>query len=196
MRQLISFATFMLVVLAATYTFAAATEVNETFSGSFPTMLSGTLANQNTVLLERLTLPANSNFSANSTSYATTALMGFSPNLILFSPSGLGIAASIPSGDVDAGTGLIGDARVTASNLPAGVYTLAVSDFLLNQSITATNLSDGFTSNFGSGTDFIDSNGNPRTGNYSVNVNVSAVPEPATFVLALCGFAFLPMRRR
>jgi hypothetical protein len=89
--------------------------------------------------------------------------------------------------------------RLTESNLPAGMYTIAVSDFLLNQSLTATNLSDGFTVNYGSGTTFTDANGNQRTGNYSFTIaaaSTSAVPEPATFWLAVPFLAGFAMRAR
>ncbi len=75
------------------------------------------------------------------------------------------------------------------------MYTLAITDFLLNQSITATNLSDGFTSNFGSGSTFVDEQGNPRTGDYSVTINLAAVPEPPALLLAgIAGSIFISDR--
>ena len=89
--------------------------------------------------------------------------------------------------------------RLTAPSLPAGMYTLALTDFLLNQSLTATNLSDGFTVNFGSGTTFADTNGNQRTGNFALTINTgntAAVPEPATLWLAAPFLGFLALRAR
>jgi hypothetical protein len=77
-----------------------------------------------------------------------------------------------------------------------GMYTLAVTDFLLNQSITATNLSDGFTANFGSGTTFTDANGNVRTGNYALTVSITPAPEPASAFLALLALPVLTWSRK
>jgi len=83
------------------------------------------------------------------------------------------------------------------STLSAGMYTVALTDFLLNQSLTATNLSDGFTANFGSGTTFSDANGNMRMGNYALTITTSdqaAIPEPATVWLAAPILAWLGLR--
>ena len=171
--------------------------INQTFSGSFPATITATLPNQDTALLEMFTTPSISNLTITTTSYASG---GFQPNLLLYSSTGSFVAAGVPFGAV-ASTGIIGDSRLTAPNLPAGKYTLAVTDFLLNQSLTATNLSDGFNSNFGSGTTFVDSNGNQRTGNVVLTIagpvsGPGSVPEPATIWLAAPFLAGLVIRAR
>lgn len=171
--------------------------INQTFSGSFPATITGTLPNQNTALLEMITLPSNTNLTVTTTSYASG---GFEPNLLLFNSMGNFITAGIPFGSPSPNTGIIGDMRLMALNLPGGVYTIAVTDFLLNQSITATNLSDGFNVNFGSGTTFVDSNGNQRTGNFAFTIAAAGgsavIPEPATLWLAAPFLAALAMRAR
>jgi hypothetical protein len=141
--------------------------INQTFSGSFPANITGTLPAQDTALLEMFTLPSTSDVTVTSTSYASG---GFEPNLLLFNSTGNFLNSGIPFGQPDPNTGIIGDMRLTASGLPAGMYTLVVTDFLLNQSLTATNLSDGFTVNYGSGTTFTDSNGNQRSGNFALTI--------------------------
>jgi len=171
--------------------------INQTFSGSFPASITGTLPTQDTALLEMFTLPSSSDVNVTSTSYASG---GFEPNLLLYNSTGNFINGGTPFGQPDPNTGIIGDMRLTAPNLAAGVYTLAVTDFLLNQSLTAINLSDGFTVNFGSGTTFMDSNGNQRSGNFALTINTAGaggeVPEPATLWLAAPFLAALVMRAR
>jgi hypothetical protein len=127
---------------------------------------------------------SQSEFSAATNSYASG---GFQTNLELFDGLGRFVTASIPSGTPDPATGLIGDSSISSVNLSAGNYTLVLTDFLLNQSITATNLSDGFTSNFGDGVTFIDADGNVRTGDYAVSLVATAVPEPGTIWMAVIG---------
>jgi hypothetical protein len=158
----------------------AATIMNQIYSGPFPANIAGTLPNQDTVLLEAFNLPTLSNLTITTSSYAAG---GFEPNLLLFDATGDFITAGNPFGVPDPSTGIVGDSQLTASDLLAGTYTLAVTDFLLNQSPTATNLSDGFTDNFGSGTTFVDAGGNIRTGNYAVTIAPASVPEPATMWL-------------
>lgn len=100
-----------------------------------------------------------------------------------------------------ANTGMVGDEKLTDTGL-SGVYTLAITDFLLNQSITATNLSAGFTVNYGNGTTFVDQNGNTRMGAYALtltDVVPTATPEPSTILFAaplLAGLALLAKKRR
>jgi hypothetical protein len=120
---------------------------------------------------------------------------GFQTNLLLFDAMGMFITAGMPGGMPDINTGLIGDSVLMAFDLPAGMYTVAITDFLLNQSLTAMNLSDGFTDNFGNGVDFIDANGNARTGDLTLNIT-SPVPEPSTLLLAAPVLAWLGLRRR
>lgn len=171
--------------------------INQTFSGSFPATITGTLPNQNTALLEMFTLASTSNLTVTTTSYASG---GFEPNLLLYDSGGQFVTAGNPSGSPDPNTGIVGDMSLTAPNLPAGMYTLALTDFLLNQSITAKNLSDGFTVNLGSGTTFADSSGNQRTGNFAFTISAGSagapVPEPATMWLAVSSLAAVAIRAR
>jgi hypothetical protein len=156
--------------------------ITQTYSGGFPATITGTLPNQGTALLENFTLSSMTNLTITTTSYASG---GFEPNLLLFNSAGKFVMSGNPFGTADPSTGIVGDMKLTESGLAAGAYTLAVTDFLLNQSLTATNLSDGFTVNYGSGTTFVDANGNSRTGNFALTISTgaSAVPEPATFWL-------------
>jgi hypothetical protein len=165
--------------------------INETYSGPFPANITGTLPNQDTVLLEAFTLPTSSNLTITTSSYATG---GFEPNLLLFDATGDFITAGTPFGVPDPSTGLIGDSRLFASDLLAGKYTVAVTDFLLNQSATATNLSDGFTVNLGSGTTFVDADDNMRTGNYAFTITPTAVSEPAPMWLTAALLSVLAVK--
>lgn len=170
----------------------AATVVSQTYSGSFPASISGTLANQDTVLEESFSLASGSNFTAFTTSYATG---GFQPNLTLFNSSGIAVAnqsATPPPGAAaDPITGMIEDGYLSAADLAGGMYTLTLTDWELQQDPTAANLSDGFTFNLGNGSSFVDVGGNTRTGAYALTVDATgattATPEPAT--LGLFGFA-------
>jgi hypothetical protein len=165
--------------------------INETYSGPFPANIMGTLPNQDTVLLEAFTLPTSSNLTITTSSYAAG---GFEPNLLLFDATGDFITAGAPFGVPDPSDGLVGDSRLVASNLLAGGYTVAVTDFLLNQSPTATNLSDGFTDNLGSGTTFVDADGNVRVGNYAFTITLAPVPEPATMWLTALFLSVLAVK--
>ncbi|MGI8745927.1 MAG: DVUA0089 family protein [Bryobacteraceae bacterium] len=180
--------------LCSVVPYSQAAVINQTYSGGFPGTISGTLPNQGTALEESFTLPSISNLTITTTSYATG---GFETNLLLFNSMGKSINSGIPFGAPDPKTGIVGDSRLTAPNLPAGMYTLALTDFLLNQSFTATNLSDGFNDNSGSGTNFVDGNNNPRTGSFAFTINAPApVPEPGTAWLAAPFLAVLAMRTR
>lgn len=174
--------------------------INQTYSGSFPANISGTLPDQGTALEEMFTLTSASTLTISTSSYATG---GFEPNLTLYNSAGKYIitgitAGSSPIATADPTTKLKFDGYLTA-NVAAGTYTVALTDFLLNQSLTATNLSDGFTVNYGSGTTFVDEMGNPRTGAYALRiaaVGPSAVPEPGTLWLAAPFLAGLALRAR
>lgn len=166
---------------------SAATIINQTYSGSYPATISGSLPNQDSALELTFTLSSTENLTASTTSYATG---GFQPNVTLFNAGGIAIAnqwATPPSTAVaDPTTGLKLDSYLTANNLVAGTYILALTDWALGQSPTATNLSDGFTSNFGNGVTFVDIGGNTRTGAYALHLatsSVSSIPEPASFLL-------------
>ena len=178
-----------------------ASVVNQTYSGSFPATISGTLPNQGTALEEMFTLTSTSDLTISTNSYASG---GFQPNLTLFDGSGNYVASQLPSSPVatvDTTTGLALDGYLTADNLMPGTYTVALTDFLLNQSITATNLSDGFTANYGDGINFIDEAGNTRNGNYSMTIDVASMaqaPEPAMSWMMgpiLIAFAFMLKRK-
>lgn len=165
-----------------------------TIAGPFTS--SGTLANQGQVLEASFSLTSATNLTIYTTSYGggtnangTTATAGgFMPSLVLYNNAGNYMTSQLPSspiGKMDPATGLNGDAYLTMMNLAAGNYTLALSDVFVQQSATATNLSDGFI-NYGGGTTFSDVQGNLRNGNYSLNItgpSAAAVPEPATFWL-------------
>lgn len=166
----------------------AATVISQSYSGSFPASISGTLPNEDTVLELSLSLASTSNFAAFTTSYATG---GFQPSLTLYNSSGIALVNESvmppPGAMADPTTGQTDDAYFTRSNLAAGMYTLTLTDIELQQSASATNLSDGFTANYGNGTNFVDSQGNTRTGAYNLTIDAagasSATPEPATVAL-------------
>ena len=185
----------------------AATVINQTYSGSFPATISGTLPNQATVLEEAFTVSSASDLTAFTTSYATG---GFEPNLVLYNPDGSFNTITVTPGTspvamTDATNGNAFDAYLTASNLTPGTYTLALMDWQVGQSITATNLSDGFTYNSGNGMTFVDEQENVRTGSYGLTIDLTptssstATPEPATLLLTaplLFGFVIFARRRR
>ena len=174
---------------------------------------TGTLSNQGQAVEATFSINSASNLTIYTTSYGgganangtTAAVGGFMPSLVLYNSAGRYVAGEIfpsPTGKTDPGTGLVGDAYLSSANLAAGTYILAFSDFLVQQSPTATNLSDGFI-NYGSGTTFSDVQGNLRNGNYSVNLSATSmtpsVPEPATLGLmipALVGIAALVRKRK
>lgn len=189
---------FLTALLGLLVTCSQGATITQPYNGSFPATISGTLPDQSSVLFETFTLPSASNLAITTNSYVAG---GFEPNLFLFNSVGALLQAGAPFGNAAPSTGIVGDMRLVASSLPAGSYTLAVTDFLLNQSLTATNLSQGFTQNYGNGTTFIDSNGNQRTGNYSFTIaatSTAAVPEPATLWLAapLLGAVLVKARKR
>jgi hypothetical protein len=176
----------------------SATIVTQTYSGPLPGAVSGTLPNQGSALELSLTLPAG-DFAAYTTSYAAG---GFQPSLTLFDSAGNYLTSSgavpPPGATADPTTGLKLDALLTDSGLHAGTYTLALTDWQLQQSPTATNLSDGFGSNLGDGTSFVDAAGTTRTGNYALSFNVATtpVPEPAAVLLLVSGLAVFGVLNR
>ena len=187
------------VAFAALPAVSHGTIITNTHSGSLPVTLTGSLPNQGTALAQAFTLAAPSDLIISTDSYAAG---GFQTNLLLFDGMGMFVTAGVPAGMPDPNTGLIGDSRLRGRNLTAGMYTLVIADFLLNQSLTATNLSDGLTVNYGNGTAFIDAFGNARTGNYSLSISTAvpddpaAIPEPSTAWLAAPALAWLAFRAR
>ena len=186
--------------LLGTHTQAAI--IGQTYTGSFPANIVGSLPDQGSVLEEAITLSSVTDLTAFTISYASG---GFQPNLFLFNPAGVAIAASSgqkpPNAAADPVTGTALDAYLFTSSLIPGTYTLALTDFNLNQAATATNLTDGFTTNYGNGTTFVDVNGVTRSGNYALTIDAAATeatPEPSTAFLITLGLltAFLPIIRR
>src|SRR5713226_9109710 len=92
--------------------------INQTFSGSFPATITGTLPTQDTTLLEMFTLPSTGDVTVTSTSYASG---GFEPNLLLYSSTGDFINAGNPFCQPDPNSGIVGDMQLTAPGLPAGM---------------------------------------------------------------------------
>ena len=171
-----------------------AATINQTYSGALPITLNGTLPDQGSVLELNFTLGGTSNLDISTFSYEQSE--GFQTNLFLFDMMGQFVTAGVPFGQPNPSTGIIGDSRLQAMNLPGGMYTLAVTDFLLNQSVTATSLADGFTENYGSGSDFVDAMGNTRTGAYALTIEASPIPEPSSLLLAAPVLALFALRRR
>lgn len=188
----------LLVALASGMLVPAAqgASITQTYGGPLPVTITGTLPDQGTALEQTFTLPALSDLTIFTSSYA---MGGFQTNLFLFDSMGSFVSAGIPDGLPDPNTGIIGDSSLMVMNLPAGMYTLALTDFLLNQSLTATGLADGFTANFGSGTTFVDASGSTRSGNFALTITTddpAAIPEPSTFLLAAPVLAWIGMRAR
>ncbi|MGH9584071.1 MAG: DVUA0089 family protein [Bryobacteraceae bacterium] len=178
---------------------------------------TGTLATQATPFLQNFTLSSASDVTIYTTSYGggknldgtTTKAGGFQPSLVLFDSSGNYVMSETypsPMANPDPSNGWALDAYLSDTNTPAGGYTVALTDWQLLQSPSATNLSDGFTFNLGSGTNsFVDAQGNSRTGNYAMNISTSpvsggggmtATPEPATLFLMLPAFALALLLRK
>ncbi len=164
--------------------------------GSLPasSTLSGTLASESDVELESFNLSSPTALTVFTTSYGggknlngtTTAAGGFQPNVSLFDMSGSTIAQT--SGSNPMGTpvnGIIGDSYFMTSDLTAGSYLLAVTNWA-----TTGDPVSGFTDSLGLGS-FTDVNGNVRNGNFTVNISAAttATPEPASFWMSLIAFA-------
>ena len=180
----------------------SAAVINQTYAGSFPASITGTLPDQGSVLEEVITLPSLTDLTAFTTSYASG---GFEPNLFLFNSAGVAIAAASgqkpPNSAVDPATGNALDGYLFTSNLSPGTYTLALTDFNLNQAVTATNLSNGFTVNYGNSTTFVDINGVTRSGDYALTIDAlttAVTPEPSTVSLVALALviALIPSSRR
>src|SRR5579884_2474025 len=177
---------------------------------------TGILPNQAQVVEETFTLSSTAGITAFTTSYGggnnlngtTAGAGGFQPSLILFNSSGnyvMGETYPSPVAHTDPTTHWALDAYLSSSGLPAGTYTIALADWLNQQSPSATNLSDGSTDNLGSGgSTFVDAQGNMRSANYAFNLSVSppappaGTPEAATLLLVVpaLGTAFVYGRKR
>ena len=189
-------------VIGLTSPNTTAAVINQTYAGSFPASIVGSLPDQSSVLEEAITLSSVTDLTAFTTSYASG---GFQPNLFLFNPAGVAIAASSGQKPLNAAadptTGSTFDAYLFTSSLLPGAYTLALTDFNVNQAVTATSLADGFTTDYGNGTTFVDINGVTRSGNYAITIDAAATaatPEPSTAPLIALGLftALTPIIRR
>lgn len=178
-------------ILAAGATQAA--PISQTFSG--------TLSSTTQVLQEDFTINAMSAVTLFTNSYGggtnldgtTASAGGFQPNITLYTSGGNFVtnqAVSSPTAKTDASTGLTLDGYLSDASLAPGSYIVTLTNWLLQQPPTATNLSDGFI-NYG-GSTFTDVNGNTRSGSYALNLSASSsspVPEPASIWLLVSGLA-------
>ncbi len=138
---------------------------------------------------------------------STSTAGGFQPNLTLFNGGGLYVAGQTypsPMSTIDPTSKQALDSYLSVPNVGAGTYTLTVTDWLNQQSPMATNLSDGFTFNLGSGgSTFVDQAGVSRSPNYSLNFTATSTvigtPKPSTVFLllpAITGLAFYVRKQR
>ena len=184
---------------------------------------TGTFNQDDNVQLFAVTLNAPSTLTVKTWSYgggvngAGKAIPagGFATDLALFSSSGTLLdftdIGTCPPQNMDPGTGMCGDGVLTKSNLAAGSYTVALSQFFNipnGLSLSSGFLEDGM-GNFtgptlcGATGAFFDSGCNQRTGNYALDISgvnsAAALPEPSfTLItgLVLLGAAALRRRRR
>ncbi len=191
----------------------AVTVVNQTYSGTFPATINGTLPSADTALEESFTLPTDSNFWAATSSYATG---GFKPTLTLYSATGLyegSNGATPPPGGVAGDSYLMSNGPLTAGN-----YILMLNDATVVPVPNAPNPADLSANGFvcsanGTGTDagsacsFGSSvNGTAATGAYALSLTVapvggtgggvSSTPEPATVLLLVPAFGLLYFMRK
>lgn len=162
---------------------------------------SGTLSSTSQVLQEDFTINAMSAVTIFTNSYGggtnldgtTTSAGGFQPNITLYTSGGnfvMNQAVISPVAKIDASTGLALDGYLFDASLAPGSYIVTLTNWLLQQPPTATNLSDGFI-NYG-GSTFTDVNSNTRNGSYALNLSASSsssVPEPASIWLLVSGLA-------
>jgi MYXO-CTERM domain-containing protein len=165
---------------------------------------TGNLAHDDEVQLFSFTLAADADVTLRTWSYAggvnaagsLIASGGFDPIVSLFSGAG-GAALLIGANDdgagvaVDPSTGSAYDSLLEVLALPAGTYTVALTEFA--NSANAPTLGDGFS---GSGVQGFDG----RTAAWALDIvgvdAASRIPEPTSLALALFGLAAAGAARR
>ncbi len=162
---------------------------------------SGTLTSTSQVVQQNFTISAMSAVTVFTNSYGggpnldgtSASAGGFQPNITLYTSGGdfiMNQAVSSPKAKTDGSSGLALDGYLFDASLAPGTYIVILTNWLLQQPPTATNLSDGFT-NYG-GSTFTDVNGNMRNGSYALNLSSSSsspVPEPASIWLLVSAMA-------
>jgi hypothetical protein len=125
---------------------------------------------------------------------------GFDPRVWLY--SGTALTATLLAWDDDGlcppGTAIGGncfDSTLSMTSLPAGYYTVALTMFGTNPVdwFAGGLLMNGFHPNY-RGPEWDDVDGNAVTNRYALDI--TAVPEPATFAMLGAGLAALAMMRR
>lgn len=176
-----------------------------------PTQLSGHLHQDDDIAWFDLTLSAADTFQLWTESYASG---GFAPVLSLFSSSGELLLIDVGSthscgsagaGSPSASSGFCWDARISAS-LGAGSYQLALSqdgNTPLGSSVAEGFQQSGRPDYTGQdwlgvpGQQFIQVDGQQRSSAWSLSLQgVTAVPEPAPWLLALAGLLLMQRRLR
>jgi len=176
----------------------------------FSFAVTGALSNDADVETETVTLPFSATYRFRTVSYAGGTLAngvtlpsgGFDPILTLF--AGIGVAGSPLAFNDDGGSNVPADPVTGAhfdswivTNLAAGTYTIAISEFPNFWNGSSWNITDpNYTAVYGcSQGQFCDVTGANRTAQKGFDITL--VPEPAS--LALLGTALvglLPMLRR
>ncbi len=207
-----SLAVFALSAFTAAH--ANASSISQTYTGTL-TSESG----PGSVVLESFSLTTPSEVTIYTTSYGgginlngtTTGPGGFQPNITLYNNTGFVVANQSPSfspiGNTDRSTGANLDGYLQDTDAPAGMYYVTLTDWQNQMSVTSTglNTSEAAYLQFSGpgGASFQDVQGNTRTGNYALNISAmplgsgpSSVPEPATFLLLIPGFAAIALAKR
>ena len=168
------------------------------------TSYTGSLADDNDVALFTFTLSSPTDVTLRTWSYAggtnaagtLIAAGGFDPIVSLFFGAGSG-ALLIDANDdglgvpVDPGTGLAFDSLLESFLLPAGIYTVALSQF--DNFANGSTLGDGFLGYLGN------PNFDGRTSAWALDIsvaNTATVPLPGTLALLMLGLAAAGVTRR